>query len=222
MEGGFLAPRTSNAASLLVVVALHGAALTALALSKMDMPIKAFIPRLTVENIPLPKDPPEVVPDPQPEARKPTAPSELLALKPPVELPRHSEVEGKTDPLPTPNIESQPGREVVIPEDKGTAVQIPNPVRIAAAIDPRHAGALQPPYPASEQRMGNEGKVSVRVTIGTDGRVKAVSRVSATSDAFWKATERQALSRWRFRPATVDGKPVESEKVMSVTFRLDS
>jgi protein TonB len=50
--------------------------------------------------------------------------------------------------------------------------------------------------------------------------VRAVARVSATSEAFWAAAERQALSRWRFRPATLDGRPVESTKVMTVHFRI--
>jgi protein TonB len=51
--------------------------------------------------------------------------------------------------------------------------------------------------------------------------VEAVEKVSATSDAFWRVTERQALSRWRFKPATVDGNPVQSSKVLSVFFKLD-
>jgi protein TonB len=94
-------------------------------------------------------------------------------------------------------------------------------VRVDAQFDPRFAGALQPPYPAAEQRNAREGEVRVRVTIAPDGRVAAVEKVSATSDAFWQVTQRQALSRWRFKPATVDGKPVQSSKVLSVFFKLD-
>jgi protein TonB len=61
----------------------------------------------------------------------------------------------------------------------------------------------------------------VRITIGTDGRVKAADKVSATSEAFYSATERHALRSWRFRPATVDGKPIESATVLTVHFRLN-
>lgn len=57
--------------------------------------------------------------------------------------------------------------------------------------------------------------------VGADGRVKAVERVSATSDAFFTATRRQALSQWRFRPATRDGAAIESWYRMSVTFVLN-
>ena len=45
-------------------------------------------------------------------------------------------------------------------------------------------------------------------------------RLSATSDAFWRATEQQALNRWRFRPATLGGRPVQGVKVMIVNFRI--
>jgi len=222
MEGGFLAPRKGNAASLAIVIALHGAAITALALSKMEMPIKDIIPRLVVENIPLPADPPEVLPEPQPQEKQATAPSVLKAEKPLVKLPTDSPIQGDVTPTPTPKIDSVPGKQIVIADPGPVVVDPPKtPVRVAAQLDPRYADSLQPPYPPSEQRMSNEGTVTVRVTVGADGRVKAISKVSATSDAFYRATERHARSRWRFKPATVDGKPVESEKTMTVHFRME-
>ena len=89
-----------------------------------------------------------------------------------------------------------------------------------AGIDDHYANAFQPPYPAAEQRAGQEGVVTVRVLIGVDGRVRQVEQVAAASDAFWRVTERQALGRWRFRPATRDGVPVEQWKTMTVRFRL--
>jgi periplasmic protein TonB len=96
----------------------------------------------------------------------------------------------------------------------------PLPVRRAAQVDPRYAGDLQPPYPPSEQRAQRDGRVQVRVTIGADGRVVAIALLSATSDAFWRVTQQQALRRWRFRPATVDGRPVEDSKVINLVFRI--
>ena len=94
-------------------------------------------------------------------------------------------------------------------------------IRRDAQVDSRFAHLLQPQYPLAEQRAQRGGTVVIRVTIGTDGRVRAATRVSATSDAFWEAAERQALNRWRFRPATVDGRPVESSKTMTVHFRIE-
>jgi hypothetical protein len=33
-------------------------------------------------------------------------------------------------------------------------------------------------------------------------------------------TREQALRHWRFRPATVDGRPVQDTRVMSLVFRI--
>ncbi|MEA3013527.1 MAG: periplasmic protein TonB [Sphingomonadales bacterium] len=97
----------------------------------------------------------------------------------------------------------------------------PLPVRREAQVDPRYANALQPPYPPSEQRAQRGGTVRVRVTVAPDGRVTAVQQLEATNAAFGRATERQALSRWRFRPATLDGRPVQGSIVMTVHFRIE-
>ena len=103
-----------------------------------------------------------------------------------------------------------------------TPMATPKPVLVDASIDPRYASALQPDYPGAEQRAEIEGKATVRVLIGTDGRVKAVELVSADRPGFFKATEEQARKRWRFKPAMRDGVAVESWKQMTVHFRLQS
>ena len=87
-------------------------------------------------------------------------------------------------------------------------------------MDPRYADRLQPPYPDSQLREGMEGFVRIKVIIGPDGRVKAAEEVFATNEDFFRAAQRQALSQWRFRPATVDGKPVESSMVLALKFEL--
>jgi protein TonB len=91
---------------------------------------------------------------------------------------------------------------------------------VDASIDPRVLAMFQPDYPGAMVRQGMEGKVTVRVTIGADGRVIDVERLSATDEAFWLATQRHALRKWRFRPATRDGVAVSSSKVLTVHFRL--
>jgi len=102
-----------------------------------------------------------------------------------------------------------------------TTPRIPDPVRHAAEVDPRYRDALQPPYPREMEAAQREGSVRVRITIGTDGRVTAIEQLGGgANESFWRATERQARSRWRFRPATVDGRPIVSTMVFTVTFRL--
>jgi periplasmic protein TonB len=95
------------------------------------------------------------------------------------------------------------------------------PVFKPAVNDPRYAGAFLPPYPRGLQTEGVEGAATVRVKIGTDGRVKEVISLSFTEEDFWLATQKQALNKWRFKPATEDGVPVESWREITVRFRID-
>jgi protein TonB len=207
-EGGFLEQKSGSRSGLVIVAALHVAAFTALALSKGPQFIRDVGGPIVITPIPIP-DPPPPNPDPpppQPESRLTTPPiSDPLPI--PDAFPHH-------DPDPFPHV-PDPG-----PAGTGYAEavrpQLPTPaIRREAEI---LAVNLQPPYPTDEQR---DGSVRLRVSIGPDGRVTAVERISATSSAFWRVTERQALSRWRFRPATLGGRPIASSKVMTVIFRLD-
>ena len=94
------------------------------------------------------------------------------------------------------------------------------PIIKAARIDPRYAGGLQPVYPPSMIRADQSGSVTVRVRIGKDGRVKEVQILNSSSAEFAEATERQALRKWRFLPATHDGQAEESWREMTVQFEM--
>ncbi|WP_380783149.1 TonB family protein [Sphingomonas sp. R86520] len=98
----------------------------------------------------------------------------------------------------------------------------PAPVFVQPGIDPRYAADFQPSYPSEERRAEREGRVAVRVLVGIDGRVKQVERISATTDTFYRATLDRALAKWRFKPATRDGVPVEAWRAMSLTFVLQN
>ncbi len=107
------------------------------------------------------------------------------------------------------------------PASGGTVVDPPKPpVMIGATVDPRYADSLQPPYPSSEIRAQTEGKLTARVLVGVDGRVKAIEILKTPSKGLSEATRRHALSKWRFKPATRDGVPYEDWMTMTLNFRL--
>lgn len=163
----------------------------------------------------IPVEPPPPKPQPKPHRLKP-------APAPQPDQPRQR-VETRIDThFDFPKLPPQP------PVDDtagiGTTTTLPPPPLpplIDARVDPRYAGDLQPPYPPAERRANHEGRVVVRVLIGVDGRVKQLERISADSDAFFEATRRQALAKWRFRPATRGGVPEESWQTKSVRFVLE-
>jgi protein TonB len=168
-------------------------------------------------DVVIPPDPAVEPPPPRDERRPQQERSVLDSMPTPIERPIRGPVVIDVPPPPQPF--DLAGNETIPPPRIDPP---PPPVRTDAEFDPRFAGDLQPPYPPAEQRAQREGSVRLRLTIGADGRVKAVQRLAASSDAFWSATERHARSRWRFRPATLDGRPVESSKVMTVFFRIDA
>ncbi len=204
------------AAALGINAAVVGALMVAAPFVKTLAPAD---PPLTTYRVPIEPPPPL---DPVPQPRMQAAPrARIDAPLPPIPMPRASDwqVPAATDfTVPAADLGTVTGGTgtgaSATPEVKAA------PVIVAPGIDPRYAADFQPAYPPSEQRAGASGKVTVRVLVGTDGRVKQVERVSATSDAFWRATERQALSRWRFRPGTRDGVAEAAWRTMTVTFVL--
>ena len=213
----YVRSRGFNPGSLAVAVGLNAAIVAGLVMSVPEIR-ENLTKDFTAINIPIePPPPPEPLPPPEHKATHQTRAA--------------TEQIDRTVPI----VQTGDSGGLVIPPfppptDPGTGGGIDTiidpparpPVMVDAVADPRYARDFQPDYPAGERRMGNEGKVVIRVLIGPDGRVKQVERVSAASEAFWQATERQALSRWRFRPATRDGVAIESWRTMTVRFEMES
>ena len=210
---GFYEQQKFRPQGFALVIALHAAALGALILIKSPIYEPERDPPMVGTFIPIPPDP-EVEPPPPTEVVNPPPQSTVFTA------PRDDTVITTKGPETT----QEPREQLALATGTGTiGIDIPDlpPVRVDAIFDPRFAANQQPPYPTSEERAQREGRVRLRVTIGADGRVKAVQRLDATSDAFWRSTERHARSRWRFRPATVDGRPIESTKVLTITFQIE-
>lgn len=100
-------------------------------------------------------------------------------------------------------------------------IKPPTPIFKAALRDPKFAKSFQPDYPVGMLQREIEGTVTIRVLIGVDGRVRQVQILSATTPDFAKATERQALKAWRFKPATRGAESVEDWQTLTVRFDIN-
>ena len=106
-------------------------------------------------------------------------------------------------------------------EFRGHAVAVDTPgvtAPVIAVID-------QPGPPAvamivrTESGTGMEGVVGVEVVIGTDGRVERARALQSPDSTH--AFDQSALvfaRRWQFRPATLNGAPVESYCEIAIDF----
>lgn len=97
----------------------------------------------------------------------------------------------------------------------------PEPVRLAAVPRGGTVGLSTEDYPDASRRAGEEGQTTLSFMIGVDGRVSGceIARSSGHERLDAKACL-VAERRWRFAPATVDGKPVETRMSRKVTWQL--
>ncbi|UIJ45647.1 TonB family protein [Sphingomonas cannabina] len=208
-------------AGLTMAVGINAALLAALIWSAPELPKVINWDPIEAINIPIPPPPPPI---PKVEPTKTVeAPRPIDPYVPP-----------KRVDVPTKPTDRVDTTDVILPPDTGTppgtgtgtgggvTVDPPKPLPVVTVpeIDSRYADDLQPDYPADMRRAGLEGQVVVKVLVGTNGRVKAIELVSSPHDSFFQATRRQALSRWRFKPATRDGIPFESWRTMRLGFHL--
>ncbi|MFT3965135.1 MAG: TonB family protein [Sphingobium sp.] len=205
----------ASVAGVVIVHAALGAAIVSMTAIKA---LRDDPDVIWVKNIPA--TPPKADPaKAQPAAKTEAAAERRITTVPPViDLPKPPQIGdmAKPDPIPLPGGSGGTG---AFPDIIRTPDPVA-PVMVEAKPDARYMRDFQPPYPAAMLRLQMEGNVTVRLTVGADGRVLDIALVSAADPAFYEATRKQALSRWRFTPATRDGVPVASERVMTVRFRL--
>jgi len=210
------APKSSPN-TLLFIIAAHVALVAVVMSIKMDLPGR-ISRRPPIEIIMIPK---QVEPQP-PQARvvpkvRSVPQPKISNLDPVVRLPSPSPVVVDPGPLfPNPGPIVSPGTGPVV-----NPVPIPNiertPPRLLTA-----AGDLRPPYPEAKRLSGEEALLTLKLTINDRGRVVAVEPVGAADKAFLDSARRHLLARWRYRPASEDGRAIASTLTIKLRFQLES
>ncbi len=80
--------------------------------------------------------------------------------------------------------------------------------------------SVDPIYPSLAKRKGIEIEVKVNFTIGVDGQIKNIQFTQKNKINYFKNSIRSAIKKWRFLPAKVDDKPVESQMSKVFAFSL--
>jgi periplasmic protein TonB len=76
---------------------------------------------------------------------------------------------------------------------------------------------VDPSYPEAARRAGLGGRVTLRAVIAEDGRVESVEVFASTNPLFNDAAV-DAVRRWRYRPALMNGRPVRVYFSVVVSF----
>jgi TonB family protein len=80
--------------------------------------------------------------------------------------------------------------------------------------------SFTPDYPAKAQRRKAEGFVDLHFTAGITGDVKDVVVVKSEPAELFDDAAIRAIKRWKFKPAEVNGEPVEQRLSLRITFQL--
>ncbi|MBL8370183.1 MAG: energy transducer TonB [Burkholderiaceae bacterium] len=196
------------------VVLFHAALLWALQTGLLRRAVEIIVPAQILSEIIAPAPPP-APPPPQPRPQPQITPAVRPAARQPVAPPAPQPL-AIADPTPTP----QAPIGVLTPQP--LAPPITTPVALAPAAPPAppapprivlpssdadYLANPRPAYPPLSKRLGEQGKVVVRVLIGTDGGAqKAEIRTSSGFDRLDQAAL-ATVQRWRYVPGKRDGVP---------------
>ena len=89
---------------------------------------------------------------------------------------------------------------------------LPQPVATNAA----------PPYPEEARAAGLQGKVTLRLRIGVDGRVESLKLLASSGAPSMDESALATVKQWRFEPARRLGRPVAMDVKTSVKFEIES
>ena len=211
-----VATRQSSPNVLLIVIAAHVALVAVVMSAKMDLPAKIRNAPLVIDLIPVPAPPPEQpIAQPTPQPRAQPLPFDHPAPR-----------------VPTPPVsDSHPDAGTIPPKPGPVAgsggVELPALPPITPAPVRRDArlltppSELRPPYPPSKLVSGEEAVLSLKLTIDDRGRVIAVDPVGRADRVFLDAARRYLIARWRYQPASEDGRSVASSITVTLRFELD-
>ena len=159
-----------------------------------------------------PEAPPKLTPtSAQPERVKPTPKRpEIIAVTPEMAAPSAATV---APPVP------------VVPVTAAAVAGNPTPAPALPLVQARFDAAYlqnpKPAYPALSRRLGEQGKVQLRVRVGVQGQALSVDLAQGSGFERLDEAALQAVNRWRFVPAKRGDEAVEAMVIVPVVFRLD-
>lgn len=214
MEGAFYQPKKTSPTALTVVILMHGAALTALALAKSEVFVAPPAPPLVVDTYKEKEIPPELPKPPETQTQTPRTTETFIDRPEPIEpIPLGQVIAGPAGPPPVPFPQGPVVEELPKPLP-------PAPVEKARTVEPARAKAnlasyvSDEDYPSNAVRNEEQGTTRFRLAVGPDGKVKECSVTSSSgSSALDSTTCKLMKQRARFTPAKNNKGEVTSDIV---------
>ncbi|MBV71994.1 MAG: hypothetical protein CMH52_11745 [Myxococcales bacterium] len=106
--------------------------------------------------------------------------------------------------------------------ERATPVQEPAPVKEVVRRKAKLIKRVKPRYPKAALRAGIEGKIIFLLTVGVDGRVRKAKALGKKLGYGLDEAAMKAVKKFKYRPATVDGKAVVSTVRFNCIFVLEN
>ncbi|WP_348760396.1 energy transducer TonB [uncultured Salinisphaera sp.] len=81
---------------------------------------------------------------------------------------------------------------------------------------------VSPTYPSTAKQAQIEGKVTMSFTVNPDGSVSNIEIIEANPPRMFDAAAKQAMGRWRFKPAKDNGQAVAKRATQTMNFTLNN
>lgn len=217
----------TNWRSLGGVVVLHGVVLAVLltmtpVAEVVGLP-KPLLVSLITPAEPEPEEKPKPLP-PKPQIKpQPLPPPPVLVAQEEAPTPEVAPAP-PPDPEPVPEVLPAPRPEPIRPQPQPVlAIPAPQPPPvIPPRFDADYLDNPAPAYPPISRRMGEQGRVLLRVYVNADGRAAQVEiRESSGFERLDKAA-RTTVQHWRFVPAKQGDKGVAAWVLVPISFSLRS
>ena len=207
---------------LLFVIAVH-AALFYFLWNQRLIPHPEQAMTLFAELItpPAPVTPPKALPEP--------APVKLQPAKKPVVKPKQEQLAAKS-PVPTEKKQAEPALEPPKPaEQVKESVPAPAatpkpastaPVTLSSELAVSCPKLTPPEYPAISRRMGEEGKLILRVELDENGHIDNAKVLNSSGYERLDAAALSAVKSWQCNPSLRDGQPVRAVALQPFNFVL--
>jgi protein TonB len=161
----------------------------------------------------LPPAPPEKVAAPKPVPREKPA----QTTRPVIALAPEQTSVPPTFSVPAP-VAAPPVSQPAAPP----AASSSQPVVSAARFNAAYLNNPDPKYPSFSRRLGEEGKVLLRVRVTPDGRAATVDIEKSSNFERLDEAARQGVANWRFVPAKRGDEAIEATVIVPIIFRLDN
>lgn len=165
---------------------------------------------------------PEPKPEPPSELPKPKPVAKIKPQPRPVEpLPLITAASDAPSPILAPAAAPAP-----LPPPAEPVVAAPAPAAAPAPVTPPifDADYLEnppPPYPPLARRLGEQGRVILRVLVNAEGRAEEVQIRTSSGYPRLDEAARDAVSHWKFVPAKRGSEAVRARVLIPISFRLE-